>query len=180
MNGIVQNILGLARRERSQAEPLELVAFIRQFVDEYRTNHPLETDVLQAVHSTPTLMTIADPQHLHQVLTILVQNALHYGREPGKPAQVTVAARADGAHGAPLLEVIDRGPGIPPRVMEQIFAPFFTTSEYGTGLGLYIARQLCEANQCALAVEPVPAGGCCFRITLPTIQSLHPELPAPG
>src|SRR5207342_3633556 len=142
------------------------------FVDEYRTNHPLETDVLQAVHSTPTLMTIADPQHLHQVLTILVQNALHYGREPGKPAQVTVAVRAEGAHGAPLLEVIDRGPGIPPRVMEQIFAPFFTTSEYGTGLGLYIAKQLCEASQCTLAVESVPAGGCCFRVMLPASQAL--------
>ena len=180
MNGIVQNILGLARRERSQAEPMELVAFSRHFVDEYRTNHPLETDVLQVVNSSPTVMTIADPQHLHQVLTILVHNALSYGREPGKPAQVTVAVRADNAQGTPLLEVIDRGPGIPPRVMEQIFAPFFTTSEFGTGLGLYIARQLCEANQCSLAVEPVPAGGCCFRIILPTIQSLHPELHTPG
>jgi two-component system sensor histidine kinase PilS (NtrC family) len=106
------------------------------------------------------------------VLTVLVQNALTYGRDPGQAAQVTVAVRTDGPHGPPLVEIIDRGPGIPPKVAEQVFAPFFTTSEHGTGLGLYIARQLCEANQSTLAFEPVPGGGSCFRITLPGAQSL--------
>jgi two-component system sensor histidine kinase PilS (NtrC family) len=176
MNGIVQNILGLARRERSQAESVELTTFARRFVDEFRNNHPLETDVLQAVNEGRPVVAMVDPQHLHQVLTVLVQNALTYGRDPGQAAQVTVAVRTDGPHGPPLVEIIDRGPGIPPKVAEQVFAPFFTTSEHGTGLGLYIARQLCEANQSTLAFEPVPGGGSCFRITLPGAQSLfrHP------
>ncbi len=172
MNGIVQNILGLARRERSQTESLELSQFVRRFVDEYRTNHPLETDVLQAAGSSRPLVAMVDPQHLHQVLTILVHNALTYGREPGKPAQVTLSARIDGPNGPPVIDVLDRGPGIPPRVAEQIFGPFFTTSEHGTGLGLYIAKQLCEANLCTLGYHPVPLGGSCFRITLPASQSL--------
>jgi len=172
MNGIVQNILGLARRERSQAESIELTTFTRRFVEEYRNNHPLETDVLQAVNPGRPVMAMIDPQHLHQVLTVLVQNALTYGRDPGQAAQVTVAVRADGAGGPPLVEVVDRGPGIPPKVAEQVFAPFFTTSEHGTGLGLYIARQLCEVNQSTLSFEPVPGGGSCFRITLPGAQSL--------
>jgi two-component system sensor histidine kinase PilS (NtrC family) len=172
MNGIVQNILGLARRERSMAESIELTTFTRRFVEEFRNNHPLETDVLQAVNTGRPVVAMVDPQHLHQVLTVLVQNALTYGRDPGQAAQVTVAVRTEGAHGPPLVEIIDRGPGIPPKVAEQVFAPFFTTSEHGTGLGLYIARQLCEANQCTLAFEPVPGGGSCFRITLPGAQSL--------
>ena len=172
MNGIVQNILGLARRERSQAESIELTTFTRRFVEEYRNNHPLETDVLQAVNPGRPVMAMVDPQHLHQVLTVLVQNALTYGRDPGQAAQVTVAVRADGAGGPPLVEVVDGGPGIPPKVAEQVFAPFFTTSEHGTGLGLYIARQLCEVNQSTLSFEPVPGGGSCFRITLPGAQSL--------
>ncbi|KFN43117.1 sensor histidine kinase [Arenimonas oryziterrae] len=172
MNGIVQNILGLARRERSQTESLELSGFIRRFVEEYRTNHPLETDVLQAVNPSRPLVAMVDPQHLHQVLTVLVHNALTYGREPGKPAQVSLGARTDGPNGPPLIEVLDRGPGIPARVAEQIFAPFFTTSEHGTGLGLYIAKQLCEANLCTLSYQSVPGGGSCFRITLPASQSL--------
>jgi two-component system sensor histidine kinase PilS (NtrC family) len=172
MNGIVQNILGLARRERSQAESVELSTFTRRFVEDFRNSHPLETDVLQAVNPGRPVVAMVDPQHLHQVLTVLVQNALTYGRDPGEAAQVTVAVRTDGPHGPPLVEIIDRGPGIPPKVAEQVFAPFFTTSEHGTGLGLYIARQLCEANQCTLVFEPVPGGGSCFRITLPGAQSL--------
>lgn len=172
MNGIVQNILGLARRDRSQTEPLELVAFTRQFVNDYRESHPLETDVLKAVDPGKRAVALVDPQHLHQVLTILVHNALTYGREPGKPAQVTVAVRQDRATGGPVVEVIDRGPGVAPRTAQRLFTAFFTTSDHGTGLGLYIARQLCEANQSVIAYEPVPGGGACFRIVLPAAQAL--------
>jgi two-component system sensor histidine kinase PilS (NtrC family) len=151
---------------------VELVAFTRQFVNDYRESHPLETDVLKASDAGKRVVALVDPAHLHQVLTILVHNALTYGRQPGKPAQVTVGACVDRHTGAPLLEVVDRGPGIPPRVAQQIFTPFFTTSEHGTGLGLYIAMQLCEANQSVLAYDPVPGGGACFRIRMPAAKSL--------
>jgi two-component system sensor histidine kinase PilS (NtrC family) len=65
-----------------------------------------------------------------------------------------------------VLDVADRGPGMPEMVSNQLFRPFFTTSEHGTGLGLYIARELCHANQATLEHVPVPAGGCCFRIRM--------------
>ena len=68
--------------------------------------------------------------------------------------------------GPPVLEIVDRGPGIPAKVAAQIFDPFFTTSEYGTGLGLYLARQMCESSQATLEYVPVAGGGACFRITL--------------
>jgi two-component system sensor histidine kinase PilS (NtrC family) len=48
------------------------------------------------------------------------------------------------------LEVIDDGPGIPPGLRSQLFEPFFTTATGGTGLGLYIAREVCEANNAKL------------------------------
>ena len=96
---------------------------------------------------------------------MLVHNALVYGRLPGEPARIGVHARLDDG-GAPLLDVTDRGPGIPDMVAAQLFRPFFTTSGHGTGLGLYIARELCQANQATLDYVPVPAGGACFRIRL--------------
>ena len=65
-----------------------------------------------------------------------------------------------------MVEVTDRGPGIPDAVITQLFRPFYTTSEHGTGLGLYIARELCRANQAQLDYVPVATGGACFRITL--------------
>ena len=90
---------------------------------------------------------------------------------PG-PRSITSSSGA-----APELDVIDRGPGIPATVASQIFTPFYTTSEHGTGLGLYIAQQLCEANQCTLSYQPVPGGGSCFRIVLPQGLTLMPDAP---
>ena len=68
----------------------------------------------------------------------------------------------------PYLEIIDNGPGIREQDMEHIFEPFFTTAEGGTGLGLYIARELCESNRLGLDYLSVPTGGSCFRISFPS------------
>ena len=106
-----------------------------------------------------------------QVLVALVHNALTYGRLPGQPARVTLRISDD--HG-PQIDVLDRGPGIPESVASQLFRPFFTTSGHGTGLGLYVARELCRANQAALDFVAVPGGGSCFRIRLPGPHSLLP------
>jgi two-component system sensor histidine kinase PilS (NtrC family) len=166
MNGIIENVLNLSRRERSRPEQLDLQQWVQQFVDDYLASHHLEKDQLIAAPPPRRLYAMVDPAQLHQAVTVLVTNALNYGRLPGEPARVTVTARQALDYGPPLLEVIDRGPGIPPKVAASIFEPFYTTHEHGTGLGLYIARQLCEANQAALEYVPVPAGGACFRITL--------------
>ena len=174
MNGIVENVLGLARRERAQPEHVDLVPFSRQFIDDYRAGHPLEQDTLELRCKTTKLPALADPRQLHQVLTTLVHNALVYGRMPGEPARVAVNVDSD-ANGAPLVEVVDRGPGIPEAVAMQLFRPFFTTSSHGTGLGLYIARELCRANQATLDHVPLPGGGACFRVRLPGPHSLLPD-----
>ena len=79
---------------------------------------------------------------------------------------MSVVARLAVEKGPPLIEIIDRGPGIPPKVAAQIFEPFYTTHEYGTGLGLYLAKQMSEASQASLEYVPVAGGGACFRITL--------------
>lgn len=71
-----------------------------------------------------------------------------------------------------MIDVLDRGPGIPPSVAAQLFRPFFTTSEHGTGLGLYIAQELCRANKATLDYVSVPGGGSCFRIAMPGPNAL--------
>ena len=165
MNGIVENVLGLARREAARPEHVDLGEFVRNFVAEYQESHPLENDRLEAHLPRATVAAMIDRRQLQQVVTVLVHNALVYGRLPGEPARIGVHARLDDG-GAPLLDVTDRGPGIPDMVAAQLFRPFFTTSGHGTGLGLYIARELCQANQATLGYVPVPAGGACFRIRL--------------
>ncbi len=170
LNEIIENILQLSRRERSRPETLGLGDWAQDFVEEYSESNDLGVDSLRAIASSgAAVVALADPQQLQQVVWNLVQNALRYGRLPGEPARVMVVAR-QGEHGVPILEVIDRGPGIAPKVAAQIFEPFYTTHEYGTGLGLYLARQMSEANQAALEYVRVAGGGSCFRLTLTPAQ----------
>jgi two-component system sensor histidine kinase PilS (NtrC family) len=166
VNEIVENILQLSRRERSRPESIDLSLWAQHFVDEYKSGNDIGADQLRAVMQGRHVEALADPQQLQQVVWNLVQNALRYGRLPGESARVSVVPRLASDKGPPLIEVIDRGPGIPPKVAAQIFEPFFTTHEYGTGLGLYLARTMCDANQATLEYVPVAGGGSCFRITL--------------
>jgi two-component system sensor histidine kinase PilS (NtrC family) len=166
LNEIIENILQLSRRERSRPETLDHGRWAQAFVEEYVQGNDLGADSLRAIaSSTGEVAAVADPQQLQQVVWNLVQNALRYGRLPGEPARVMVVTR-QGEHGVPILEVIDRGPGIAPKVAAQIFEPFYTTHEYGTGLGLYLARQMSDANQAALEYVRVAGGGSCFRLIL--------------
>ena len=182
MNGIIENVLGLARREPAKPEHVELVALARHFIDEYAASHPLENDSLRATGAEPRITAMFDPRQLHQVLTVLVHNALLYGRLPGEPARIQLNVHRD-TNGTPLVDVLDRGPGIPEQVSQQLFRPFFTTSGHGTGLGLYIARELCRGNQASLDYVPMPGGGSCFRIRLAAGEATHARpagSPAPG
>ncbi|HWX65465.1 MAG TPA: HAMP domain-containing sensor histidine kinase [Rhodanobacter sp.] len=166
LNEIIENILQLSRRERSRPETLDLGHWAQGFVEEYSQGNDLGADSLRVIASSGTpVAAVADPQQLQQVVWNLVQNALRYGRLPGEPARVMVVTR-QGEHGVPILEVIDRGPGIAPKVAAQIFEPFYTTHEYGTGLGLYLARQMSDANQASLEYVRVAGGGSCFRLVL--------------
>lgn len=172
MNGIIENVLALSRRERSRPESIEVTQWVARFVDEYKAGHYIDATQLRAVAQPSRLLAMVDPQHLDQVVSCLVQNAMVHGHLPGEPARITVTARRLRENEAIVVEVLDRGPGIPPKVASTIFEPFVTTHEHGNGLGLYIARQLCEANQAKLEYLPM-AGGSCFRITLPHAQRLE-------
>ena len=171
-NGIVESVLGLARRERANPEYVDLSGFVRRFVDDYAQMLPAENGTLHAAAPGKATPALFDPRHLQQVLTVLVQNALHHGRMPGEPARVTVAVHRE--DGTVSIDVLDRGPGIAPGTLAQLFRPFFTTSESGTGLGLYIARELCHANQTHLDYVGAAGGGGCFRISMNAPQSLLP------
>ncbi len=171
-NSIVESVLGLARRERATAEHIDLVGFLRNFIEEFNQSVPDETNNITLAAPQPQVPALIDPRHLHQVLTAMVQNARRHGHLPGQPARITLHTyRLDDA---PVIDILDRGPGIPDAVVQQLFRPFFTTSEHGTGLGLYIARELCRANGASLDHVAVPGGGCCFRISMPGQHTLLP------
>ncbi len=171
-NGIVESVLGLARRERAKPEHLDLVSIARHFIEDYRMIVPEDNAQLRVTTELSQLPAMFDPRHLQQILTALVNNAVRYGHVPGEKPRIAIHLEEEGD--APVVSVLDRGPGIPDAVASQLFRPFFTTSENGTGLGLYIAHELCRANEARLDYVSVPGGGACFRIALAPQHALLP------
>jgi two-component system sensor histidine kinase PilS (NtrC family) len=104
-----------------------------------------------------------DRQHLDQVLWNIARNAWRHGRK--RPGSIRIVVSPSPAPGRFLLDVYDDGPGASPETQSHLFEPFFTTEAQGTGLGLYIARELCEGNGARLEYVEGSGGGH-FRITL--------------
>ena len=101
-----------------------------------------------------------DKSQLHQVLWNLCENGLRYGR---RAPRLTFTVGVNETNGRPFLDILDSGPGLDDFVAERLFEPFATSEASGTGLGLYIARELCESNQASLQLLE-RTHGCCFRI----------------
>lgn len=172
MDGIVDSVLGLARRQRAQPETFDLGRLMRDFVAEYSAGFPLDNDTLDLLVQPIAQHAHADPKQIHQILMVLVSNARYYGRMPDKPAKMTLRLQSDAA--VNTLDVLDEGPGIHETAQKNLFRPFFTTSGHGTGLGLYIARELARANNGDLQYLP-RARGSCFRLTLPVTSTAIPH-----
>ena len=104
-----------------------------------------------------------DPTHLHQAVWNLCDNAIKYGEARGDISLEIKLSRMNPSS-RPYLEVADRGPGIDAKAVDRIFEPFFTGPKGGTGLGLFIARELCQLNRATLLYEPRSGDGSIFRI----------------
>ncbi len=166
INRIVEDVMQLNRRDRARPETFDLSALLPVLVEEFVQAERVESGVL-SLSSDPELLITFDKGHLRQVLWNLWRNALHYGQHLSGSLAVQTGVTRDRV----ILDVQDDGPGISVENRSRLFEPFFTTAEQGTGLGLYIARELCEANGAWLEYHNTESGGgegksgACFRIT---------------
>ncbi|WP_455233836.1 sensor histidine kinase [Thiogranum longum] len=160
VNNIIENVLQLSRRSESHPKDLAINDWLQEFVEELVQSEHIEPGVLELDIPPEPLLVRVDASHLHQILTNLCQNAL---RHVGDNARIVIRARRQDGE-LVHMEVIDNGPGIDKDTVEQMFEPFYTTASSGTGLGLYIARELCDINQARLSYHTAPGEGSCFRI----------------
>ena len=164
VNAIIENILQLSRRGNTLAESIRLNEWLDNFAAEFVLGHNIEMSDLSIDVNPVDISIFMDSTQLHQILWNLCQNGLRYSRDyPDSPKlELQGGLTEDKRH--PFLEIIDHGTGIDSKTAETIFEPFFTTEASGSGLGLYISRELCESNFASLNYKPVPSGGSCFRI----------------
>jgi two-component system, NtrC family, sensor histidine kinase PilS len=159
---IVGEVLQLNRRDRQQPEVIPAGEFMSSLIDEIVQAEGIPPRGV-SMQFPDDLLVIFDRGHLNQIMWNLVRNAWQHCQK--KDGSIRIAARPGYMGDAVILELDDDGPGIPAELRGQIFEPFFTTRPGGTGLGLYIARELADANGAAL--ELLPKGpGAHFRMTM--------------
>ena len=160
---IIDNVLELSRRDKTRQERLQLDAWLETLANEFRDTLQLAPERLRLTSDLPRVQVHFDPSHLHQVVWNLCDNAVKHGAGDRGDTVELRAGRVP-TSGRPYLEVADRGPGIDAADAERIFEPFFTNGVGGTGLGLFISRELCQTNGAMLLYEPRPGGGSTFRV----------------
>ena len=166
MNGIVENILQLSRREKSRPDIFELTEWLNELALEIEGAMPSIRLDIEIGSSEGETLVLFDRGQLHQALWQILENAMRHAGRDDDPPHVVLKMEHHPATGYCVISIEDNGPGIPAEQMKRIFEPFFTTHKQGSGLGLYIARQLCEVNQAELTVDSTPGSGTSFHVRL--------------
>ena len=166
MNGIVENILQLSRHEKSRPDVFDLIPFLKELAVETKSSLPGIRLTVHMSANEKQKLVLFDRSQLHQALWKLLENALRHAHLDAAIPQVQLSMEYLPATGYCVITVEDNGPGIPESNMARIFEPFFTTHKQGSGLGLYIARQLCDVNQSELTVDSIMGSRTRFHIRL--------------
>jgi two-component system sensor histidine kinase PilS (NtrC family) len=158
---IVTSVLALSRREQVAPQRLMLGDWLAQFVEEFAVTLQWSTENLRVIGPAAPIEIRVDPNHLRQLVWNLTENAVQMTHESAAPVELRYG-RLPG--GRPYLDIADRGPGVPTVDIERLFEPFFSRRPGGTGLGLFIARELAGCNGASLRYEPRAGGGSLFHV----------------
>lgn len=159
LSWLVDDVLSLNRRDRLDQETLPVAEVVTAFVEEFQRNEQVPEGTIQ-IEIEPGAGIGFDRMHLQQILWNLCRNAWHYC---GKgPASIRISARREG--GGVDVDIFNDGPPVDAELREHLFEPFYTTNQQGSGLGLYISRELAEANRAHLRYVEHP-GGAQFRLS---------------
>jgi two-component system, NtrC family, sensor histidine kinase PilS len=165
VSGIIDNVQRLSRREPARLERLTLSAWTEEFHAEFCDTMQFQRERLE-VSSTGDIEVSADPDQLRQILWNLCENALKHAVRDDPTRAVEIRYGRMPTNARPYLEVADRGEGVKGEIAERIFEPFFSSGR-GSGLGLFLARELAQANGATLLYEPRAGGGSIFRLVFP-------------
>ncbi|MBT8134392.1 MAG: HAMP domain-containing histidine kinase, partial [Gammaproteobacteria bacterium] len=175
LNGIVENVLQLSRQQRGKPETIIIQKWLLQFREEFITTHSLAAYQIHIRIEPEDIEVSFDSSQLHQVMWNLCSNAINHSHMEKSNIMIIIQGKVDADTRQPYIDIIDNGPGIDKETQSSIFDPFFTTSSAGTGLGLYITKEVIESNRAKIRYISPPAGGTCFRIYFQQVQKMNSE-----
>ena len=158
---MLEDVSLLNKRDNINREPLNLMKFWLAFKQEFTLNNPDAVGCLRMNMEGSNLTVLADTMHVQQIMWNLCNNAWRHSRQ--NENAITVLIRPSGRMHISIV-VADNGKGISAEVRDHLFEPFYTTEKQGTGLGLYVARELAHANMGQLHYHPEMNG---FELILP-------------
>jgi two-component system sensor histidine kinase PilS (NtrC family) len=165
VSNIVDNVLGLSHRAQPRTEVVALATWCERFRAEFCSTLQLPVTAMGVDAPAERVEVLVDPGQLHQIVWNLAQNALvHAGASDAAANAIRLRIGRLTGNARPYLEVCDQGPGIAAEDMERIFEPFFSRGHGGSGLGLFLARELAEINDATLLYRPGEQGGSVFRV----------------
>ncbi len=163
VNQIIENVLQLSSRKAAQPETFELNLWLQEFVDEYQQGQTKELHI--RLNLCPEdLQAKFDFSQLRQVLSNLIDNGLRYSFNTSGEYKLLLEIGFCIQNDAPYIHIKDYGIGIKNCNLQHIFEPFFTTEKTGSGLGLFICQELCEANQAMLSYQHKDNQLSCFEL----------------
>ncbi len=168
MNKIIENVLQLSRRKSTEAKRINLQQFLHKFVQNLSEQNP--QGEIQCDSNDPGAIVPFDPSQLDQVLTAICTNGLRYSKQVTGQESLLLSTLFHAESRLTVLDIIDDGPGVSDKHIDQLFEPFYTSEQSGTGLGLFVAKELCESNQARLDYLRTEQGKSCFRVSF-----AHPE-----
>ena len=157
LDQMVKEILELNRRDRTLQETIELQDFLAEFHEQFCETEKILPVCFQLDLGTNKANILFDRRHLNQILWNVCRNGWHHSKK--KVGSLVMSMKASGNSRSVRLSIADDGPGVKPEHRPHLFEPFFTTESTGTGLGLYIARELCEANDANIQYVAPEQGG---------------------
>ncbi|AWF79871.1 sensor protein PilS [Microbulbifer sp. A4B17] len=163
INQIIENVMQLSRRRANSPEEHDLRNWLQQFTIDFNAGNTLNNKVDLDLPDQ-FLPASFDSAQLSQVITNLTDNALRHSEMETGTRYAAIHAYYNNEKGYSVVDVKDNGSGIPSDLKNQVFEPFFTTDNGGSGLGLYIARELCEANRISLYHCQSEDDKSCFRL----------------
>lgn len=187
VNQIIENILQLSRRRGAKPTQINLQQWVSTFVTDYKASksngYQLNIQIREKnigdshgdfdYDDTSIISNLGakfDTSQLQQVLTNLFDNGIRYGIAHTGRSDLRIEIGLDINQQQPYIRVIDYGAGISEENSKHLFEPFFTTENTGSGLGLYICKELCEANQAIISYKRTEKGESCFHL-----QLAHPD-----